>query len=147
MRKDGGVMDEDIRWKQRLTHFRKALAQLGEGVELARMRQLSRLEEQGLIQAFEFTHELAWNMLKDFLEGRGTVRLYGSKDASREAFKRGLVENGEIWMGMIKSRNLSSHTYSESTAKQIVARIIQEYHPEFISLLRTMERIREEDSA
>ncbi len=143
----GGVMDEDIRWMQRLTHFRKALAQLGEGVELARMRQLSRLEEQGLIQAFEFTHELAWNMLKDFLEDRGTVRLYGSKDASREAFKRGLVENGEIWMGMIKSRNLSSHTYSESTAKQIVARIIQEYHPEFIRLLRIMERIREGNPA
>lgn len=116
-------MDEDIRWMQRLTHFRKALAQLGEGVELA------------------------WNVLKDFLESRGTVRLYGSKDTSREAFKRGLIENGEAWMGMIKSRNLSSHTYSESTAKQIVARIIQEYHPEFIRLLRTMERVREEDSA
>ena len=130
---------------QRLAHFRKALTQLDEGVELARLRQLSSLEEQGLIQAFEFTHELAWNMLKDFLESRGTVRLYGSKDASREAFKRGLIENGEAWMGMIKSRNLSSHTYSESTAKQIVSKIIQEYHPEFIRLLRTMELIQEED--
>lgn len=139
------MVDEDIRWMQRLAHFRKALTQLDEGVELARLRQLSSLEEQGLIQAFEFTHELAWNMLKDFLESRGTVRLYGSKDASREAFKRGLIENGEAWMGMIKSRNLSSHTYSESTAKQIVSKIIQEYHPEFIRLLRTMELIQEED--
>ncbi len=139
-------MDEDIRWVQRLAHFRKALGQLDEGVALARERSLSRLEEQGLIQAFEFTHELAWNMLKDFLEDRGTVRLYGSKDASREAFKRELVENGEVWMGMIKSRNLSSHTYSESTAKQIVAKIIQEYHPEFIRLLRTMELIQEEEA-
>ncbi len=139
------MVDEDIRWMQRLAHFRKALTQLDEGVELARLRQLSSLEEQGLIQAFEFTHELAWNMLKDFLESRGTVRLYGSKDASREAFKRGLIENGEAWMGMIKSRNLSSHTYSESTAKQIVSKIIQEYHPEFIRLLRTMDLIQEED--
>ncbi len=140
------MVDEDVRWMQRLAHFRKALAQLDEGVALARERSLSRLEEQGLIQAFEFTHELAWNMLKDFLESRGTVRLYGSKDTSREAFKRGLIENGEAWMGMIKSRNLSSHTYSESTAKQIVSKIIQEYHPEFIRLLRTMELIQKEDA-
>ncbi len=141
------MVDEDIRWMQRLAHFRKALGQLDEGVALARERRLSNLEEQGLIQAFEFTHELAWNMLKDFLESRGTVRLYGSKDASREAFKRGLIENGEAWMGMIRSRNLTSHTYSESTAKQIVSKIIQEYHPEFIRLLRTMELIEEEDAA
>ncbi|WP_459937244.1 nucleotidyltransferase substrate binding protein [Desulfonatronum parangueonense] len=69
------MQEDDVRWVQRLAHFRKALIQLGEGVELARQRSLSRLEEQGLIQAFEFTHELAWNTLKDFLESRGTVRM------------------------------------------------------------------------
>lgn len=145
--KEGAVRDEDIRWVQRLAHFRKALTQLGDGVELARRRELSRLEEQGLIQAFAFTHELAWNMLKDFLESRGTVRLYGSKDVMREAFKRGLLENGETWMGMIKSRNLTSHTYSETLAKQIAGRIIQEYFLEFLQLARTMERIQEDGTA
>jgi hypothetical protein len=68
---------------------------LKEAVELAKRRRLSRLEEQGLIQAFEYTHELAWNTLKDFLENRGVRNLYGSKDATREAFRSGLIENGE----------------------------------------------------
>ena len=101
---------QDIRWIQRFSHFTKALSQLREAVALAQERPLSKLEEQGLIQAFEFTHELAWNTLKDFLGGRGVQNLYGSKDATREAFKTGLIENGEAWMDMIQSRNLTSHT-------------------------------------
>jgi nucleotidyltransferase substrate binding protein (TIGR01987 family) len=93
---------QDIRWIQRLNHFNKAFSQLKEAVELARQRLLSKLEEQGLIQSFEYTHELAWNTLKDFFEGRGARNLYGSKDATREAFKRGLIENGEAWMDVIE---------------------------------------------
>ncbi|SDB56995.1 nucleotidyltransferase substrate binding protein, HI0074 family [Desulfonatronum thiosulfatophilum] len=139
------MQENDVRWVQRLAHFRKALIQLGEGVELARQRPLSRLEEQGLIQAFEFTHELAWNTLKDFLESRGTVRIYGSKDATREAFKRGLIENGEIWMKMIKSRNLSSHTYSESLAKKIAAEITAEYYPEFLLMQQSLDHVHRDD--
>ena len=68
---------EDIRWIQRFNHFVKALSQLREAVELSNQRPLSKLEEQGLVQAFEFTHELAWNTLKDFLESRGVQNLYG----------------------------------------------------------------------
>jgi len=114
---------QDIRWIQRFTHFVKALSQLKEAVELAQQRPLSRLEAQGMIQAFEFTHELAWNTLKDFLEDRGVQGLYGSKDASRAAFKAGLIENGEAWMDMIQSRNLTTHTYDEATAAQIISAV------------------------
>jgi nucleotidyltransferase substrate binding protein (TIGR01987 family) len=64
-----------------------------------------------LIQAFEYTHEMAWNTLKDFLEERGAGNLYGSRDATREAFRAGLIENGDTWMDMIKSRNLISHIH------------------------------------
>lgn len=85
---------QDIRWIQRFTHFVKTLQQLREAVTLAQQRPLSKLEEQGMIQAFEFTHELAWKTLKDFLESRGVQNLYGSKDSTREAFKAGLIENG-----------------------------------------------------
>src|SRR6266576_2628990 len=101
----------DIRWRQRLQSFRKAFGQLSKAAIVAGQRELSDLEQQGLIQAFEFTHELAWNVLKDFLEFRGTINLYGSKDATREAFTAGLIEDGEAWMAMIKSRNQTSHTY------------------------------------
>jgi nucleotidyltransferase substrate binding protein (TIGR01987 family) len=98
---------QDIRWIQRFSHFTKALSQLREAIALAQEGPLSKLEEQGLIQAFEVTHELAWNTMKDFLEGRGVQNLYGSRDATREAFRTGLIVNGEAWMNMIQSRNLT----------------------------------------
>lgn len=80
----------DVRWRQRLQSFRKAFSQLSGAAALAQERKLTDLERQGLIQAFEFTHELAWNTLKDFLESHGALNLYGSKDATREAFAKGL---------------------------------------------------------
>ena len=76
----------DVRWRQRLQSFRKAFSQLSDAAALAQERKLTDLERQGLIQAFEFTHELAWNTLNDFLESHGALNLYGSKDAKREAF-------------------------------------------------------------
>ena len=138
---------EDIRWVQRFNHFTNALSQLKEAVELARKRQLSKLEEQGLIQAFEFTHELAWNTIKDFLEEQGVQNLYGSKDTTREAFKTGLIENGEAWMNMIQSRNLTSHTYEESTAKEIVSAIRKTYHAEFEVLRVKFDGLKKEAGA
>jgi nucleotidyltransferase substrate binding protein (TIGR01987 family) len=141
------MSDPDIRWIQRFNHFSQALAQLQEAVELAQQRPLSNLEQQGLIQAFEFTHELAWNTLKDFLEEHGAQNLYGSKDTTREAFKRGLIENGEAWMDMIKSRNLTSHTYNESTAAQIASAILATYFSEFAAFNNKMEIIKREESA
>ncbi|MCK6540119.1 MAG: nucleotidyltransferase substrate binding protein [Anaerolineales bacterium] len=138
------MAEQDIRWIQRFNHFTKALSQLREAVELAQKRQLSKLEEQGLIQAFEFTHELAWNTLKDFLEERGVQDLYGSRDTTREAFKTGLIENGEAWMNMIQSRNLTSHTYEESTAKEIVFAIRKTYHTEFEAFRVKFEGMKKE---
>ena len=124
----------DIRWIQRLNNYTKALSQLKNAVVLAGERDLSELEEQGLIQAFEYTHELAWKTLKDFLNDRGNKEIFGSKDASREAFKYGLIEEGEIWMNMISSRNNSSHAYNEETAKEIIEAILNTYYIEFEKL-------------
>lgn len=111
---------------------------------LAQERPLSKLEEQGLIQAFEFTHELAWNTLKDFLEERGVQDLYGSRDTTREAFKTGLIENGEAWMDMIRSRNLTSHTYEEATAAKIVSAIRTTYFTEFEALRLKLDELKGE---
>jgi nucleotidyltransferase substrate binding protein (TIGR01987 family) len=135
---------QDIRWIQRFNNFAKALSQLKEAVVLAQKRSLSKLEEQGLIQAFEFTHELAWNTVKDFLEDRGLQDLYGSRDTTRQAFKTGLIENGEIWMAMIQSRNLTSHTYDEATAAQIASAIITAYFSEFEKLRSKLAKIKKE---
>ena len=82
----------DIRWQQRFSNYQKALAQLNRFVTRP---DLNELEEQGLIQCFEYTHELAWKTLRDFLENSGNTAIFGSKDATREAFKLGLLEDGE----------------------------------------------------
>lgn len=135
---------KDIRWIQRFHNFSKALSQLAEAVDLAGQRELSKLEKQGIVQAFEFTHELAWNTLKDFLENRGAQNIYGSKDATREAFKAGLIENGETWMDMIKSRNQTTHTYDEAIVAEIVNAIMSSYFAEFNVLQTRMSKLKEE---
>ena len=137
-------MNQDIRWVQRYRHFTQAFEQLKNAAELAEQRDLSDLEEQGMIQSFEYTHELAWNTLKDFLEHQGLQQLYGSKDSSREAFKKGLIKNGEVWVDMIKNRKLGSHTYNKDIARQIVCAIRKDYCREFESLISTLESLGKE---
>ena len=132
--------DPDIRWQQRFANYQKALLQLQNAVELSNQRALSSLEKQGVIQAFEFTHELAWNLLKDFLQDQGNQNIRGSKDATREAFKVELIQDGEQWMAMIQSRNISSHTYNEHTAEQLVNAIIHDYYPLFRTLKKEIEK-------
>jgi nucleotidyltransferase substrate binding protein (TIGR01987 family) len=87
---------ENIRWEQRLQHYQKALAQLESGIHLFHERALNDLEKQGLIQAFEYTHELAWKVMKDFFASRGNLEIYGSKDATRESFAYGLLKTWKI---------------------------------------------------
>jgi len=132
--------EEDIRWHQRFSNFKKALNQLEKAIGISKERKLSELEKQGLIQAFEFTHELAWNTLKDFFEYQGNSSITGSRDAIREAFNKGIIKNGEGWMDMIRSRNKSSHTYNEEVAEEIVFQIKETYYPLFIELKTVLEK-------
>jgi nucleotidyltransferase substrate binding protein (TIGR01987 family) len=125
------MADLGTRWKQRLQNYQQALERLREAVELSRLRPLSRLEQQGLIQAFEFTHELAWNLMKDYLAYQGTPDLGGSRDASQAAFALGLISDGEGWMEMISSRNQTSHTYNQAVADAIAGLITGRYAPLF----------------
>ena len=134
-------MGSDIRWRQRFDNYQRALQTLSRAVALSAERPLSELEQQGLIQGFEFTHELAWNMLKDFLEAQGIAGLIGSRDAIRTAFKNGLIQEGETWMEMIKARNLSSHTYQLELANRLAAEILQRFYPAFLALEQKMQEL------
>lgn len=127
-------MTEDMRWRQRFDNFSKALQTLSEAVELGQQRPLSKLEKQGLIQGFEFTHELGWNVLKDYLESKGYTGLIGSRDATRTAFKNALIADGQAWMDMIKARNESSHTYNLDVAERIAQEIVTRFYPAFVAL-------------
>lgn len=146
---------KDIRWVQRFSNFNKALNKMEEAVN--RIQEdypidkdgnidddefLDDILKEGLIQRFEYTHELAWNVMKDFLIHAGNTNIFGSKDASREAFSAGLIKNGEIWMDMIKSRNRTSHTYNEETADEIFLKIMNQYIQEFIQFRDKMKEIK-----
>lgn len=144
---------QDIRWLQRFSNFNKALTKLTQAVGfIAASRPqgpnedepevLSELIQQGIIQAFEFTHELAWNVMKDYALYQGNAQVGGSRDATREAFTMGLITDGEVWMEMIKSRNQTSHTYNEETANQIFTKIIQDYFPALVAFRDHMETLR-----
>ncbi len=133
-------MNQDIRWTQRFSNYRKALAQLQKFID---KKNLSDLEEQGLIKAFEYTYELAWNTLKDYLLYQGDVTITGSRDAIRTAFSAGIIENGDVWMSMLQDRNRTSHTYNETTAREISEAVVGAYWPEFLALAKRFELLRE----
>jgi nucleotidyltransferase substrate binding protein (TIGR01987 family) len=138
----------DIRWKQRFSNYQRAYSQLAEAVALAKTRPLSRLEQQGLIQAFEFTQELAWQVMKDYFEyQQGATTITGSRDAIRAAFQAGLIEDGDGWMDTIKSRNRSSHTYDENTANALAEIISKRYLPLFDSFKTRMQALAAVDAA
>ncbi|MXV75573.1 nucleotidyltransferase [Candidatus Poribacteria bacterium] len=138
------MRSQEVRWIQRANSFERALGRLRAAVKLAEQRELSDLEAQGLIQGFEYTHELAWKALKDFLEAQGILNLYGSRDTTRAAFRNGLIENGEVWMDMVDKRNLTSHTYDEKTAAQVVITIRNAYYAEFERLLARLQQLKSE---
>ena len=127
---------QDIRWEQRFANYKKALAQLQKFIDKG---DLTELEEQGLIKAFEYTYELAWNTLKDFLTYQGQTDIYGSRDATRKAFELGLIEDGEIWMEMLASRNKTSCAYDPVVANELSRYIRQKYWKAFVLLRSSLE--------
>ena len=129
----------DIRWKQRFNNFQKALAQLEEFIDKG---ELSKLEEQGLIKAFEYTYELAWNTLRDFLKYQGQADIYGSRDTIRKAFELELIQDGQDWMDMLESRNKTFHTYNQETAEEICQAVKNVYFNLFLQLKNKLESLR-----
>jgi nucleotidyltransferase substrate binding protein (TIGR01987 family) len=133
--------NQDIRWVQRFSNYKKALLQLQKFIDKG---ELNELEEQGLIQSFEYTYELAWNTLKDFLQNSGIKTIFGPTDAIREAFKVDLILNGESWMEMHKDRNRTSHSYNEEIADEIAESIVHRYYDLFIALRDKFELLQTE---
>jgi nucleotidyltransferase substrate binding protein (TIGR01987 family) len=133
------TVNKDIRWEQRFANYRKALTRLQQFIDKG---ELSELEEQGLIKAFEYTYELAWNTIKDFLEYKGQTDIYGSRDAIRKAFELGLIDDGGSWMDMLKSRNKTSHTYNEETAREICQSVVEVYYSLLKQLKAKLESLR-----
>lgn len=131
--------DQDIRWQQRFSNFKKAFAQLEKFIA---EEDLNELEAQGLIKAFEYTYELSWKTLQDLLIDKGYKDILGPKPVIEQSFQDGYIKNGEAWMRMHICRNLTSHTYNQETADEIVEQIIDEYYDLFKELKETLEKER-----
>ena len=132
----------DIRWIQRLENFHCASAFLQRGIGLCQTRALSELEQLGLIHSFKFTHELSWLLIRDFLVDQAVAGISGSRDAVREAVVSQLLPQGDesVWMAMIRSRNLTSHTYNPAVAREIAELIVNRYGPVFQQLAKLMQQ-------
>jgi len=146
------ISKNEIRWEQRFSNFIRALKKLSEAVEYINNdlgekeienenagEVLEEIIKEGLIQRFEYTYEMAWNVMKDYALYQGISEIGGSRDAIRYAFSSNLITDGDIWMEMIKSRVKTSHTYNEETAQEIYLKIINEYHSAFLKFQEVME--------
>ena len=129
-------MTTDVRWQQRFKNLNRAFTQLEKAV---RLESYTDLEREGLIQRFEYTYELAWKTLQDFLEFTGYVDVKGPRPVIEQAFKNGIIEDGNGWMAMKKSRELTSHTYDEDTAIEIANAIKNRYYNLFRALMSKLE--------
>jgi nucleotidyltransferase substrate binding protein (TIGR01987 family) len=121
----------DIRSQQRFANF-KALAKYEEAIR----PNLSRLEEEGLIQRFEYTFELAWKALQDLLQERGYANVRGPKPVIEQAFQDGIISEGPLWLEMLKSRNETTHLYDEATFERISSKVRGPY----FKLLQAFEK-------
>lgn len=142
----------DIRWEQRFSNFRKALNKLSLAIGILKpiidnsrendeLSDIDELQIEGLIQRFEYTHELAWNVMSDYAKYQGYQDIKGSRDAIRYGLKNSLIDDAR-WMDTINDRNRTSHTYNEETAREIVVDIIEVYQSLFNQFESTMEELR-----
>jgi nucleotidyltransferase substrate binding protein (TIGR01987 family) len=128
-------MEKDIRWIQRFSNYRKALSRLTGAVQLSKERELSDLEQQGLIQAFEFTFELCWKTLQDLLiEEKGFEKGPGPNVIITLAIKEGYIHGEDEWEEMKEARKRTAHAYDEQMAAAIAELIVSRFLGMFIQL-------------
>lgn len=111
-------------WELRFKNFSAALQLLQHAVT-----ECSDLEKLGAIHRFTYCHELAWQVMKDYLTHEGIVGLIGSRGATREAFSKGLIMDGPVWMKMLESRNRTVHTYVADILETEYRLITELYYP------------------
>ena len=120
-------MSQEVRWQYRFSNFSRAYSLLREALENG-VEPLNQLELEGVIQRFEFTFELSWNLLKDRLEYDGVVlATVTPRNVIREAYSAKLIADCETWIDMLTDRNLMSHTYDFDRFKAVVENIHSRY--------------------
>ncbi len=121
---------------QKIEHYLNALGQLEQAAEIYGRTPQDELYRDGLIQRFEFTVELAWKSIKDYLEDQGaTISIATPRAILKEAFAAGIIQNADAWNQILTARNVTSHVYDEKTADEVASQICNEFMP-FLTDLR-----------
>lgn len=141
------MAQQNIRWQQRFANYRKALVKLTQAVDLLSKQTggetvVDELLQEGLILRFEYTHELAWKVMKDYAEYQGYTDVRGSRDAIRKALEMNLIDD-KRWMETIEDRNLTVHNYDNEIALEIYDNIMNVYAPLFIAFEHKMQSLTE----
>lgn len=139
-------MERDIRWLQRFDNYKRACAKLLEVTDSGVLvEQLSELEREGVIQRFEYTYELSWKVMQDYLQYLGFEFQTGPNGTIQLAFENGLISDHSGWRTMSKARITTSHTYDENDALE-VARSIFDSYSLLLKELRDLLLIKEIDA-
>jgi len=117
--------NKDIRWKQRFQNYEKAYLLLERNLNIA---EPSEVERAGIIQFFEMAFELAWKLMKDYLEEEGFV-VNSPKEAIKQAFQSDIIKDGHAWIDALNDRKLTTHIYEEETAVIVTEKIKENYFP------------------
>jgi nucleotidyltransferase substrate binding protein (TIGR01987 family) len=130
-----------IRWQQRFQNLRKAFSQLERGLAIEHP---SDIERQGIIQSFEFSFELSWKTLKDYLEAQGVTCQF-PREVIKKAFHHQIIGEGELWLDMLGKRNLLAHTYDEALAMESYRLIKHDFSPELKKLVQWFQKCNERE--
>ncbi|MCF8339296.1 MAG: nucleotidyltransferase substrate binding protein [Bacteroidales bacterium] len=128
----------DIRWKQRFQNYKNVLSNLKKAMEIENP---DIVQKTGLIQFFEITYELAWNLMKDYLQEQGYIDVKSPRSAIKRAFETELISDGHKWLELLNDRNLTAHTYDEDTVEKIINLIKGKYYPLLEELGKTFKRL------
>lgn len=119
---------KETRWQQRFENFERAFLLLRSALDQKSLNEFSDLEKEGIIQRFEYTYELAWKTLKDYLEYTGiTLEQITPRNVIKQAYAANIIKDGQAWIEMLEHRNLMSHTYNQKTFEKAVAAISNNY--------------------
>jgi len=132
--------EKDIRWKQRFENYSKAYTSLLESDDALKKEPDNGFIKDSVIQRYEYTVELAWKVMKDYLEEQGFIDVTSPKKVIRKAFEERLIQDATAWMAALNGRNITSHAYDETKANEIIKDISEKYILLFRDLFDQMNK-------
>jgi len=132
--------EKDIRWKQRFENYSKAYISLLESDDALKKEPDNGFIKDSVIQRYEYTIELAWKLMKDYLEEQGFIDVTSPKKVIRKAFEERLIQDGNGWIAALNGRNITSHAYDETKANEVIKDISEKYILLFRDLFNQMNK-------